>query len=100
MQDYKYHYDFFCRRLDYVINIVFTRKGGKGGAPMSMARLCFLQVLIYYPRDFSPALRFIPPLKNNFPHSKFDLSSVSNLGALDSQYSEIRRDGINSRNHL
>ena len=73
MQDYKYHYDFFCRRLDYVINIVFTRQGGKGGAPMSMARLCFLQVLIYYPRDFYPVLRFIPPLKKQL--SKFQVRS-------------------------
>lgn len=73
MQDYKYHYDFFCRRLDYVINIVFTRKGGKGGAPMSMARLYLGQVLIYYPRDFSPVLWFIPPLKKQL--SKFQVRS-------------------------
>ena len=48
-------------------------KGGKGGAPMSMARLCFLQVLIYYPRDFSPVLRFIPSLKKQL--SKFQVRS-------------------------
>lgn len=73
VQSVQYPYEFFRRRLDYAINIVFTRKGARGGAPMSMARLCFLQVLIYSPRDFSPVLRFISPLKKQ--HSTFQVRS-------------------------
>lgn len=69
----QYPYEFFRRRLDYAISTVFTRKGARGGAPMSMARLCFLQVLIYSPRDFSPVLRFISPLKKQ--HSTFQVRS-------------------------